>query len=404
MKTEHELLLKAAEDLRVFSYPKGDDVDTIYNSSVYAAAIDHNELYDLMTDEEIDMVSSDNPTDSDNLVNPTKVTSNILDRSSLQYDGFGTDEDEFNSRYRFKNFNRRNPNEVLTRTTSHAFLVKPSLNLDYKTLTDKTYDVNIVPDTHIASILALNKPFFSMFNVDDIMNKGEERCNSPFIPMLSNHIQSVDLPDMTLSERVSFQGAVRGFTQETGGFIDYTMNEAPVNITFSDNRQREVFNAFDLWVSYIDGVSMGAIRPASKFLEFKVLDYLTTLYQFEVAEDGHTIVGTVRLNSMFPKTINTSKLSFQLTKDLDTINEPSTIAFSCAYMEYNDISIIAGYNSVLLDAYGIPVEKQVVVYDDYIKEVGVAQVMGEIPLIMPGRDDAYHLGYMSLETLKKLTA
>jgi hypothetical protein len=94
-----------------------------------------------------------------------------------------------------------------------------------------------------------------------------------------------------------------------GHKMNDSLGAGTFNVTFKDNRYKTVFNTLDAWVTYIDLITKGYIKPDKTNRDDKILDYACSAYYFMTAEDAETILYYCKYVGVFPLNIPDSAFS-----------------------------------------------------------------------------------------------
>ena len=260
----------------------------------------------------------------------------------------------------YNRFKIPNPNNALSASFAHVFFVRPDLNILQRvsrtTATGSKFDL---PDG------AKNDPdiVVSWRNNPDMVKQLilDNGMNHLFMLSLSNAAGSFSLGDEGLKTDTA------GETW-TGHKIAYGKQNiegktaGQITISYTDNRNLDIYHINKIWMDYISKVYRGELEPRSSVYDAKramymdsangmdgkmysyegdkILDYATAVYYILTAEDGETIIFWSKYFGVFP--VNAPSSNFSWSQG-NRIHNPS---YDIQYMysfkrDYNPFDLVA---------------------------------------------------------------
>lgn len=223
------------------------------------------------------------------------------------------------------------PVEGFGKASAYVFFTKPSLNIISADGSLSTYAANI--------------PFYSDLSRREgglLTELCYDASGDPFIHLLSNHVRSMDIPDVVLKTQEkgeTFLGwrityGKHGIESKTG--YNFSLN-------FSDNKNLMVYNMIKAWVDYIEHANRGTIEPTMYNITNNILDYAGSIYYFVVGPDSN-IKYYAKITGVFPTNIPDSVFS---TSDLRKIDMPKySVSFASTFVRAMDPVILGEFNKL----------------------------------------------------------
>jgi len=169
------------------------------------------------------------------------------------------------------------------------FITKPNLNL--------TSDVSEINTTDVSNLAKWNTSnnhfmYYVANNYPSIINSLNFNSTSNnvgnILSLLFNSFKGLSLDELSL-ESNNYYETMNGFNQSLGNNLSRSKASGSLSVTFNEYNIPEVTFLHKIWVEYIDNVKKGIFAPAQKTLENKEIDYVSSIYYFNVAPDGETI-------------------------------------------------------------------------------------------------------------------
>lgn len=171
--------------------------------------------------------------------------------------------------------------------------------------------------------------------------------NTPFIPILTNAIQSISgWPDEALPTYTTTQGVRR----EQAGLVDGTyeiLNSYDLNVTFNNYINDPVFMLFQIWTRYESLVFENMVQPYWDQIVRNSIDYNTRIYRITTDSTWENINYIGACGAGFPLATPTGKIyDFSKDKPYNFQTKEINIRFRCFGAIYNDDILIKEFNLV----------------------------------------------------------
>ncbi len=266
----------------------------------------------------------------------------------------------------FNIYRKEFPNHKLGRAIDYVFFVKPDMNLITASGTGSESRAYVEGSTGaIIETLtdffksdkygtalpgsATYPPFANYYKNEKgilLMSAlGDGVTKTPFIPWLTNYVESFSQNDISFTPRES-ASTFTGWKMEYGHHTISSQASNSLSVTYSDDRDFSIFNLHKIWVMYINAVTRGDIAPKRKYIIQKMIDYASTMFFFKTAEDGQTLLYWAQYTGLYPTNSPSSSLDYSLST-------PSTITYNInyEYFRFDDMSpfTIEHFNSLTPD-------------------------------------------------------
>jgi hypothetical protein len=203
---------------------------------------------------------------------------------------------------RFNRFRMPFPDYYLTKTFSHVFFVRPSLNLftgDGKKLVGD-FDKD---------------PMFSFMydNNPNVLRSLTEHLSvdHDFHPFLSNTANSFETSDEVI-KAIEHGETFTGYKLQYGRHNIESNTAGQFAVSYQDDAELSIYKTHKAWTEYISKVYRGSAKPKQAFRQKKVLDYASAVYYVVCGADGETILFWSKFFGVFP--LNTPASSVSYTK------------------------------------------------------------------------------------------
>lgn len=289
----------------------------------------------------------------------------------------------------YNRFKIQNPNTSLTSSFAHIFFTRPDLNILLRTgpkqfeLTDSA-----AADPEIFAAYHSNPDMIKQLVLDNGMDH-------KFMFSLSNAAGSFSTAD----EGLKTDTAGETWTGQKIAYGKHNIDgrtASQFQITFTDNRNLDVYHINKLWMDYISKVYRGQLRSkgqvynkktgmwedsvynkttgsAVSYIEDKILDYAVSVYYILCAEDGETIIFWSKYFGVFP--VNSPSSSFSWSSGSKLHNPQLDIPYMYSFKrDYNPFDLVA-FNKLSAgpsgkDANGNAFYKYSKIYDPEIMGAG----------------------------------
>lgn len=258
----------------------------------------------------------------------------------------------------FQNFNRYYtifPHMEMDGLIQYVFITRPDLNIvewnrsSSGRLTDKAATDPIFQEAFRDHRILL-RSLSSSFAYDH-----------DFIPFLSPRVESLQLSDVSLRTS-SFVQPATGYETTYGGNAIESSTSCSFDITFRDDNGYRLLKTFQYWVHYIDMLYQNKISPKEEYIRDNVFDYMVSIYKFDCAPDGASIIFYQKYTGCFPTGIPLSSLSFNAGGSPEN---KITIPFRAQHLEPYNPLILRDFNRNSNGTY-----RAVPMYDNLVNGTG----------------------------------
>lgn len=173
---------------------------------------------------------------------------------------------------------------------------------------------------------------------------GINKTSGGLINLLTNYCNSIDWPSFALSLKEGPKNA-KGQGISYGGDFNDASKESELEISFIDNRDRDVETMIEIWTEYIEGVNNGVINPKSLYIAHNTIDYAINIFVFTL-DENYNLVQFGMAHGCFPTSVNTDLLTYTaLTRDAPEYVGPFNYSFHVsAFYKPNSHRILELFN------------------------------------------------------------
>ena len=200
----------------------------------------------------------------------------------------------------FNRFRIRHPDSELENAIAYVFFTKPDCYMFAKYSAGGTWNKKITDQYQFHDTLRTDPQLFLQLQQD--------QDNNNFMSVLYNHYESFSTSDRVIKTRDSVETA-NDWKVVYGHKINDSLGAGTFNVTFNDNKNRDVFKLIEIWVNYIDLITKGYISPHPDNRDEKILDYASSMYYIVTSEDGASIIHYCKYDGVFPVNIPDSAFS-----------------------------------------------------------------------------------------------
>ena len=200
----------------------------------------------------------------------------------------------------FNRFRIKHPDSELDNAIAYVFFTKPDCYMFAKYSAGATWNKAVTDQYQFHDTLRTDPQLFLQLQQD--------QDNNNFMSVLYNHYESFDTTDRVIKTRDSVETA-NDWKVVYGHKINDSLGAGTFNVTFSDNRNRDVFKLLEIWINYIDLITKGYISPHPDNRDEKILDYAASMYYIVTSEDGASIIHYCKYDGVFPINIPDSAFS-----------------------------------------------------------------------------------------------
>lgn len=235
-------------------------------------------------------------------------------------------------RSHFRKFNRFKVPFVdgqLTKTFSHVFFTRPSLNL--LDSSGKNLNSQFANDPLYFFLFNNNKEL--ILSLTDHFSKSHD-----FHPYLSNTANSFELSDEFI-KTVEHGETLTGYKVQYGKNNIESNSSGSFSISYIDDAEFNIYKTHKAWIEYISRVYRGEVTPKRDYIQKKILDYTVSVYYFICGPDGETILFWSKYFGVFPT--NTPSSASSWSKGSSVKLPEFTINYAYAMKEdFSPLSLI----------------------------------------------------------------
>ena len=230
----------------------------------------------------------------------------------------------------YNRFKLPNIQNVLARSFSHVFFIRPDLNA--VTCSGGTVD--------LGKTVRNNSDFYwaKEHSPEILKELTQESYDHNFSFMLSNAVKSFELSDQYIKND-EYGESCSGHKIAYGKSDGESKASGTFNVTYNDDRDLHITNIHHLWINYISGIFKGKYKAKDEYIRKKILDYVSAVYYFLTAEDGETIIFWSKYYGVFPTNIPSSQFSYSHGNII--ANPEIQIQYAYSYKEdFNPLSLV----------------------------------------------------------------
>lgn len=222
--------------------------------------------------------------------------------------------------------------DALQRGFGHVFFVRPDCNL-LKGSSGKLPE--LLKDNPSMTYAIKNNPSLVL---ELVASNGSDGKNDDFMMYLSNKANSFTLTDEYITKD-TYGKTYAGYKIAYGKHNIESKSAGDFQVTYTDDRNLNVYHLHKIWIDYISGIYRGEFTPKKKYIQERILDYATSAYYIVTAEDGETIIFWSKYYGVFPTTIPSTPYTWSKGT---TISQPDiTIDYQYSFKEdYNPMALL----------------------------------------------------------------
>lgn len=232
--------------------------------------------------------------------------------------------------------------DEISSTLGYVFIVRPDLNIiDSKSSTSHIELLEQSTASPEINYVAMTDPLILLA----LTQHAAVPYQHHFIPFLTHRVLEYQVPDLTLSTHEMTQ-PYTGFKTMYGGNTNGSLSGANPTIRFREYKNYRIMKLFDVWINYINGLSLDIFAPRDEYARAKyvrgsqVIDYATSIYYIKTRPDGE-IVFFHKVTGAFPVQVPLSTYSYNRGgMDENAIN----IEFVGGYPESLNLRTLADFN------------------------------------------------------------
>lgn len=200
----------------------------------------------------------------------------------------------------FNRFRLVHPDTELENAIGYVFFTKPDCYMFAKYSAGTTWNKKVTDQYQFHDVLKTDPQLFLQLQQDQETNN--------FMSILYNHYEGFDTSDRVIKTRDSVETS-NDWKVVYGHKINDSLGAGTINVSFKDNRNRDVYKLIEIWINYIDLISRGYISPHPDNRDEKILDYGASMYYLVTSEDGSSIIHYCKYDGVFPINIPDSAFS-----------------------------------------------------------------------------------------------
>ncbi len=228
----------------------------------------------------------------------------------------------------YNRFKLSHPDDTLSKGFVHIFFTRPDLNI--YTAKDKI-NSKIEKDPNFS---------YAIKHRPDLINQltqGSTNFGHDFMFLLSNKAGSFALSDESITND-TYGKTFSGHSIAFGRHNIASKAAGTFDITYTDNRDLDVFHIHKLWNDYISNVYKGKWRPRLEYIYNKIIDYACSVYYIVTAEDGETILMWSKYYGVFPLNVPSAAYSWSQNQPIGKTD--ITINYQYSFKEdFNPLSL-----------------------------------------------------------------
>ena len=191
------------------------------------------------------------------------------------------------------------PDEVLENSFGYVFFSKPDLYL----LDGNTINNQIRSRPEFMTLIQTHPQLFA--NLQSSAGYG------PFILPLCNKCTSFNPTDEVIKTRNSAETA-NDWKVVYAHRINDSRAANTIDLSFTDDRNLNVYNTIKIWINYMHLVTVGELSPKHEMVSTRTLDYAGAIYFFLTDETATNIIYYCKLIGAFPLNIPSSNFAWEL--------------------------------------------------------------------------------------------
>ena len=189
------------------------------------------------------------------------------------------------------------------------FVTTPLLNFNrYNLVTNDFFVYLAETDPELLSLLSYGSK---------VGNTGRVNT-SPFIKLLSNRFDGFTTKATTSQPREVGE-TFYGYKQYLPGPYVNSVTGDTITVEYTETGNMDVLKLHKAWADYIEGISRGTIRPTGHARANRYLDFTSSIYLFNLAEDGETIIFFEKLTGCAPISVPYDVFSSKASNDREIV-------------------------------------------------------------------------------------
>lgn len=243
-----------------------------------------------------------------------------------------------------KNLNVRNfydPHRLETFTDNYAvkaipalFITTPMLNFDSSNINKSYFFKHLVDvDPNLLSLLSFGSK----------LSNSENANVSPFIKLLSNRFENFNIKS-TVSQPRENAETFYGYKQYLPGPYVNSVSGDTISIEYTETENLDILNLHKAWMEYIEGLGKGVFKPSKQARDYRFLDFTSSIYLFNLAPDGETILFYEKLTGCSPISLPYDAFSSKAVNDREIVK--FSIDYTWSYKDDLNPRILTTFNAL----------------------------------------------------------
>jgi len=216
---------------------------------------------------------------------------------------------------------------------AYIFFTKPDLNFSDENLASDTSLLNFSKNEYGLDIMKslTCSPFYGMNDV-----------GSGFIKVLTNTAENFDNSDVSFRTD-TYVETFKGYKLQLPIDDVDSITAGTFSISYTEVSGIPITLLHKLWLDYMRGLRLGTIQPTENYRANKVIDFMCSVFYFELAEDGRHIEYYSKYTGVFPTSIPYSSFSWNVGE-----NKTKKLSIQYAYNFKEDLNpeILEDFNQL----------------------------------------------------------
>ena len=189
------------------------------------------------------------------------------------------------------------------------FMTTPLLNLT-KTNVENNHFLKYISET--------DPELLSLLSFGAKTDNSSQVNTSPFIKLISNRFESFTTKATTSQPREVGE-TFYGFKQYLPGPYINSISGDSISIEYTETGGMEILQLHKIWLDYIENISRGIFKPSWTASFNRYLDFTSSIYLFNLAPDGETILFWEKLTGCSPISVPYDVFSSKAVNDKEII-------------------------------------------------------------------------------------
>ena len=214
------------------------------------------------------------------------------------------------------------------------FMTTPLLNLT-KTNVENNHFLKYISET--------DPELLSLLSFGVKTDNSSQVNTSPFIKLISNRFESFTTKATTSQPREVGE-TFYGFKQYLPGPYINSISGDSISIEYTETGGMEILQLHKIWLDYIENISRGIFKPSRTASFNRYLDFTSSIYLFNLAPDGETILFWEKLTGCSPISVPYDVFSSKAVNDKEIIRY--SIEYVYSYKEDLNPRSIQAFNTL----------------------------------------------------------